>query len=205
MSGAALKKTKSYTWSDYQGWHDDQRWEIIHGEAYLMSPGPTSRHQWVSMGLSRQMSALFLKKSCRLFAAPMDVVLSEQDVVQPDLLVVCDAARIKRTHVEGAPALVVEILSDSSISRDRLLKLGLYARHEVPEYWIVTPWPSLVEVYRLEAGHYVVHGVFGKADKLISPAFPDLDLILADVFDFPIEPGEEPPVVREPPTPAYAT
>jgi Uma2 family endonuclease len=203
MSNVAIKREGRFTWADYQSWSDDQRWEIISGEAYLMSPSPTSRHQKMVTELTRQMAAQFKGKRCQVFVSPMDVVLSEEDVVQPDLLVVCDPNRIKRTHIEGAPALVVEVLSPTSGLRDRLLKLTLYARSGVKEYWIVTPWPSLVEVLRLEGGRYVVHEVFGKEQTLVSPTFPELRVTLADVFDFPLEPGEEPPVVREPPGKAY--
>lgn len=133
----------------------------------------------------------------------MDVHLSDEDVVQPDLLVVCNPEQIKPTRIDGAPALVVEIVSPSTTTRDRLLKLNLYARTGVKEYWIVTPWPSLVEVLVLEGVRYFVHKVFGKDQTLVSATFPELKIDLTGVFDFPLEPGEEPPVVREPPPPAY--
>jgi len=202
MSQPSVKPHCHYTWTDYQTWDDDQRWEIIGGDAYLMS-SPTSRHQRVVGELHRQMANLLHGKRCQLFISPMDVMLAEEDVVQPDLLVVCEPQQIKRTHIAGAPTLVVEILSASSTSRDRLLKLDLYARTGVKEYWIVTPWPSLVEVLVLEGNRYVVHKVFGKDQTLVSATFPELKIDLTGVFDFPLEPGEEPPVVREPPAPAY--
>jgi Uma2 family endonuclease len=199
----SVKQGRRYTWADYQTWNDDQRWEIIGGEAYLMSPSPTSRHQRILSDLHGQMYPHFKGKPCQLLVSPMDVVLSDEDVLQPDLLVVCNPQQTKRTHIEGAPTLVVEITSPSSTTRDRLLKLNLYARAGVKEYWIVTPWPSLVEVLLLEGGRYVMHSVFGKDDTLTSPSFPGLQVQLADVFDFPLEPGEEPPVVKEPPAPGY--
>ena len=116
MSEPSHKNRPHYTWADYQTWNDDQRWEIIGGEAYLMSPGPTSRHQIISSALHAQMYAYFTGKPCRVLAAPMDVRLSDEDVVQPDLLVVCRPDQLTRTHIEGAPTLVVEILSASSTS-----------------------------------------------------------------------------------------
>ena len=169
-----------------------------------MSPSPASRHQWISGELHARMHAYFRGKRCRLFAAPMDVVLSEEDVVQPDLLVVCDPRQIRRTHIAGAPTLVVEILSEHSTVRDRLLKLNLYARAGVREYWRVTPWPPMVEVLRLEGGRYVVEGGFGRDQTLAGPAFPRLKIRLKDIFGFPLEAGEAPPAVRETP-PAYRT
>lgn len=204
MSDSTARERRRYTVADYQTWNDNQRWELIGGEAYLMSPSPTSRHQRIVSDLCRQMASYFKGKTCQLYVSPMDVVLSDEDVVQPDLLVVCDPRQIKRTQIVGAPTLVVEILSDSTASRDRLLKLDLYARSGVKEYWIVTPWPSLVEVLLLEGTRYVVHKVFDKDDTLNSPTFPDLKIELRDVFDFPLEPGEEPPAVHEPPAPAYS-
>ena len=203
MSEAAVKLQPRHTWSDYRTWSDDQRWELIGGEAFLMAPSPTSRHQRVSMELTRQVANHFRGRSCTVLAAPMDVVLSEEDVVQPDVLVVCDANKVKRTHIEGAPSLVVEIVSDSSVALDRRAKLNLYARAGVAEYWIVTPWPSLVEVLLLRGGKYEIAQVCGRDDELASPTFPELRIVLKEIFDFPLEPGEEPAVVREPPGPAY--
>lgn len=202
MSEPAANQRRRYTWTDYQTWPDHERWEIIGGDAYLMA-SPTSRHQRMVGELHAQMHRHFKGKSCQVFVSPMDVVLDEQDVVQPDLLVVCDPKQITRTHIERAPILVVEILSPNSAGIDRLLKLNLYARAGVKEYWIVTPVPSLVEVLVLEGNRYVVHNVFGKDDTLTSPTFPELQVTLKDVFDFPLEPGEEPPLVKEPPAPRY--
>jgi Uma2 family endonuclease len=201
MSNPETQPRRRYKWADYQTWHDDKRWEIIGGEAFLMA-SPTSRHQIISMELSRQMANHFKGRNCRPFAAPMDVVLTDDDVVQPDLFVVCNPTQIKRTPVEGPPTLCVEVVSDPSINR--LLKLDLYARSGVKEYWLVTPWPSLIEVLLLQGRKYLVHRAFGKHDALVSPTFPDLTIALGDVFNFPLEPGEEPPVAHEPPAPRYA-
>src|ERR1043166_7249546 len=203
MSEMAANSGRRYTWSDYRTWNNDKRWEIISGQALLMG-SPTSRHQRISRELGRQLANYFKGKPCELFTAPMDVVLSEEDVVQPDHLIVCDANQIKRTHIEGPPTLVVEIVSGDSGLRDRMLKLSLYARSSVKEYWIITPWPSTVEGLTLQGQHYLVHHVYGKEDTLISATFPDLQISLPAVFDFPLEAGEEPPAFHEPPAPRYA-
>ncbi len=203
MSETARQSAPQHTWTDYRTWDDNQRWEIIGGDAYLMSPSPTSRHQMIVGALFASLHTYFRGKACQLFVSPMDVVLSEKDVVQPDLLVVCRPDQIQRTHIAGAPSLVVEVLSESSASRDRLLKLGLYARSGVKEFWLVTPWPAMVEILVLRGEHYEVHDVLGKERTLVSPSFPDLQVALKEVFDFPLEPGEEPLVAREPPTPKY--
>lgn len=203
MSEAASPSPRRYTWSDYRTWPDDKRWEIIGGESFLMA-SPTFRHQRISRELQRQLANHFVGKRCELFTAPMDVVLSEEDVVQPDHLVICNPAQIQRTHIEGPPALVIEIVSSDSGLRDRMLKLNLYARAGVKEYWLITPWPATVEVLLLQGNKYQVHQVFGKNDTLVSATFPELRVTLAEVFNFPLEPGEEPPAVHEPPTPRYA-
>jgi len=195
--GLARLKTESYTWDDYKSWPDGERWEIIGGEVFDMSPSPSLRHQWVSMRVSRLLDRFFESRKCELLAAPLDVRLSEGDIVQPDLLVVCDKDKMKPTHIEGAPTLVIEILSPASTGRDHVTKFQLYARYGVKEYWIVTPHPALIEVYVLDGDHFRLDGGYDKEDTLRSPTFPDLELPLEDVFDFPLEPGEETGVVGE--------
>ena len=199
------KKLNVYTWAEYRTWSDDQRWEIIGGEAHAMSPSPTVRHQMVQTKLGRRLDEFFDGKPCRAIVSPMDVKLSDTDVVQPDVLVICDPQQIKLTHIEGAPALVVEILSESSALRDRTTKMRLYARHGIPEVWLVTPYPSMIEVYRLDGESYRLAGTYTRADALKSPGFPKLKLRLKDIFDFPQEPGEKKAmVVRETPPPYRA-
>ena len=199
MGDAARKLEGRFTWANYRTWPHDERWELIGGEAYGMSPSPTVRHQRIQRDLVSSLLPHFRKGPCEVLAAPLDVKLSDEDVVQPDVLVVCEKSQIQRTHVEGAPALVVEIVSDHSAAHDRVRKCRLYARAGVREYWIVTPHPSMVEVLSLDGGSYRLAGSYEKKDVLTSPAFPELALKLDEIFTFPLEPGEEPPVVREPP------
>src|ERR1051325_895737 len=123
MSEPVAKPRRRYTWSEYRTWNDDKRWEIIGGELFLMS-SPTSRHQMISTEILVRLHSFFKDKGCRVFAAPMDVVLSEEDVVQPDHVVVCDSDKIKRTHIEGPPTIVTEIVSVDSGLRDRMRKLN---------------------------------------------------------------------------------
>jgi Uma2 family endonuclease len=200
----AAKALKTYTWGDYRMWPDDQRWEIIGGEAYAMSPAPTVRHQDIQGRLFVAMFGYLRGKTCRVYNAPIDVKLSDLNIVQPDLVVACRPEQIKRTHIEGAPALVVEILSESTAVYDRSVKMRVYAMHGVPEVWLVTPYPWLVEVYCLQAGKYQIEGAYRRSDTLISPGFPGLAIKLEEVFDFPLEPGEEVQMVREGTPPAYA-
>ena len=199
MSTTATARHLPYTWDDYRTWPDDERWEIVEGEAYAMSPAPTPRHQHVVATLLYALMTHLAGKRCRPIVSPVDVKLDDLNVVQPDIVVVCRPEQIRCTHVEGPPALVVEVLSPSTALHDRARKLRLYARHGVIEVWLVTPFPPCVEIYRLDGASYRLGEVLSKEDTLRSPSFANLAVDLAPVFDFPLEPGEDPPAVREPP------
>ncbi len=186
-----------FTWDDYRSWDDGERWELIGGVAYSMSPAPSTRHQRIQSELNRQFGNHFAGRKCEVFPAPTDVKLSAEDVVQPDLAVVCDPQKIKRTHIEGAPTLVVEILSPSTAFHDRSRKLKLYAESGVAEVWLVSPYPHCVEVLVLDAGKYRIDGWYGKGDALECPTFPEFKMDLEALFDFPVDPGEELKMVRE--------
>ena len=195
-TGAAARQT-GYTWSDYRTWDDDQRWQIIGGDAYAMTPAPATRHQRLVARLFRQMDRFFRGKACEVLLSPVDVKLSDEDIVQPDLVVVCDRGKIKPTHIEGAPTLVVEVLSPSTALLDRTRKMALFARSGVKEVWLITPYPWLAEVFVLDGQTYRLSGAFSKEDTLTSPTFEGLRLDLKRVFDFPLEPGEEIQMVKE--------
>ena len=196
MSGSATARNL-YDWDDYRSWPDDQRWEVIAGEAFAMTPAPMPRHQLILSKLNRLWDEYLDNKPCMVLPSPIDVKLSDEDVVQPDLVVVCEREKITRTHVEGVPTLVVEILSESTALYDRTRKLRLYARSGVKEVWLVTPYPWLVEVLLLDGASYRIAGTYTRADQLESPTFPDLRIALEKVFDFPLEPGEEIGMVKE--------
>ena len=195
--GEPAYKNKRYTWSDYQQFPDDGRREIIGGEIFDMSPAPTTRHQSIAGELFRQMANHLHGESCKPFIAPTDLKLSDEDVVQPDLMVVCDEDQVMESHVEGAPALVVEVLSPSTQSHDRKRKMALYGRAGVKEVWLVSPLPPGIEVFLLDGATYRFMGMYQLADDFKSPGFGGLDLDLAAVFDFPLEPGEPVYVVKE--------
>ena len=199
MAGESTARHLPYTWRDYQTWPDDERWEIVNGEAYAMSPAPSVRHQHIHRELFTAICAHFRGRTCRVYSCPIDVKLSDVDVVQPDVVVVCKPQQITRSHIEGAPTLVVEILSPSTAQRDRGVKMDAYARAGVREVWLVSPWPPCVEVFVLDGAGYRRHAVFIQTQALRSSAFPELAIDLAPVFDFPLEDGEQWPVVREPP------
>ncbi len=147
-----------YTYGHYKTWGDDDRWELIDGVAFSMSPAPSPRHQGSLGALFRRIVDIADGIGCRTFMAPFDVRLpdypdqSEDDtptVVQPDITVFCDQTKIDERGAHAAPELAVEILSPSTGYKDQSSKLALYERHGVREYWIVNVDAGWVMVYRL--------------------------------------------------------
>ena len=150
-------KPRANTLEDWRGW--EGRWELIHGVAYDMTPAPSTEHQRLSFSLGGHLfSALEERKGtgedCQGFAAPIDVFLGES-VVQPDLVVVCDRTKIAEHGIEGAPDLVVEILSPSTAEKDLSRKQWLYEAAGVPEYLILYPEQKVGVLLTLEGQHYV--------------------------------------------------
>lgn len=149
------------TYEDYLGFPDDRnRHEIIDGDHY-MTPSPDAYHQTLSRRIQFQLyQKIELTGRGEVYDAPMDLLLSEVDVVQPDLMVILGKKRIRITkrNIQCPPDLVVEILSPSTAALDRDLKKALYERSGVPEYWIVDPEARGIEEYRLLEGRYVRQG-----------------------------------------------
>ena len=160
--GLALRKEKHYTYADYLTWPDDARYELIDGEAFLMAPAPLIEHQEVAGDVYHQLRNQLDGKPCRPYIAPVDVRLPRADeadaaidtVVQPDVLVVCDPAKIDRRGVRGAPDWLLEVLSPSTAAHDQIAKLRTYERAGVREYWLVHPGDRTLTVYVLDNGQY---------------------------------------------------
>jgi Uma2 family endonuclease len=160
--GFALRTEKHYTYADYLEWPDDARYELIDGEAFLMAPAPLIEHQEVAGEVYRQLANQLDGQPCRPYIAPVDVRLPRTDeadaaidtVVQPDVLVVCDPARIDRRGVRGAPDWLLEVLSPSTAAHDQIAKRRTYERAGVREYWLVHPGDRTLTVYLLGNGQY---------------------------------------------------
>lgn len=189
------------SYQDYFGWSDENRWEIIDGEPYLMSPSPRTNHQRLVTALWLAISQCLSGKPCEAFVAPLDVKLSHYDVVQPDVMVVCDSQQVTEACIEGPPTLVVEILSPSSLRHDRIRKLNLYAKFGVQEYWIVTPEPAMLEILALSDGGYRIAAVYTEKDTVKSPTLEGVEFAAESVFGPPVDYPDE---VRETPPPVYA-
>jgi len=152
--GHGLKKVLDY--SDYlSAPQDGQRYEIIAGKLYV-TPSPTTLHQRVSRRLQRQLEDYFHDRGLgEVFDAPVTLLLTDHDVVEPDVLVITDADQINaRGVIEGPPLLIVEVLSPSTASRDRSVKARRFAELGVPHYWLVDPEGRRVECHALDAGEY---------------------------------------------------
>ncbi|HIJ80510.1 MAG TPA: Uma2 family endonuclease [Desulfuromonadales bacterium] len=188
----SLKQYERFTYADYLTWPDDERWEIIDGVAYAMSPAPGSLHQRISMDLSRQFATFLKGKTCKVYAAPFDVRLAEQSgltddkietVVQPDIVIICDANKIDNRGSNGPPDLIIEILSPSSAAFDLKQKFELYQRHHVKEYWIIHPAEMTVFVYNLScAGIYESPKRYAQDDKIPVSLLGELVIDLAEAF-----------------------
>jgi len=181
----AEDRAKLYTYADYLTWDDGQRWELIYGRAYLMA-APGTEHQQISGALFYIMYGYFQGKPCQVFSAPFDVRLfpreegDDYNVLQPDISVICDPARIDKRGGKGAPALVVEILSPSTASFDFAEKMDLYRDAGVREYWIVDPFRRVAHVYLLQT--HEKRKTWERDETLASPTFPGLEIPLKDVF-----------------------
>ncbi len=183
------RKQERYSWDDYMQWPEDERYELVEGVPYAMSPAPGRRHQEISGELFRQAANQLTGATCRVFHAPFDVKFSpdEEDdaptVLQPDITVTCDRSKLTKQGISGAPDLVVEIVSPDSGLADKRRKFALYEAYGVSEYWIVDQGESLVEVYLLDAdGRYRRDGVYGRDDRLSAQAVADLEIQLERVF-----------------------
>ena len=176
-----------YTFAEYMTWDDGERWEIIEGTPYLMSPVPTWVHQGISGEIFLQLAVFLKGKQCKVFHAPFDVRLFPEDdnsddtVVQPDLVVICDRSKYMRTGCAGPPDMVVEILSPGTARHDRFVKLHLYKKAGVREYWIVDPETKVLSTFILKDGEYVA-GVYGADDAAPVHILEGLSIDLAEVF-----------------------
>ena len=176
------------TYDDFVLFPDDgKRHEIIDGEHYV-TPSPNLRHQRISGNLYWLIRAyLETHKIGEVFYAPLDVVFSNYDVVEPDLLYVSHArsAEVLTTlNVQGAPELVIEIASRGTRRRDETIRRRLYERSRVVEYWVVDPELDVVRVHRREADGFarVVEISRERGDSLTTPLLQGLELQLSEIF-----------------------
>jgi Uma2 family endonuclease len=160
--GLPLRDMHRHTYGEYQTWPDDVRYELIGGEAYLMAPAPSPAHQRLVGEMFRQIADALEGRRCEVFIASFDVRLPRADeadeavdtVVQPDLCIVCDPAKIDQWGCRGAPDWVIEVLSPATAAHDQTVKLAAYERAGVQECWFVHPTDRTVMVYQLDGAAY---------------------------------------------------
>ncbi|WP_407307256.1 Uma2 family endonuclease [Desulfosporosinus sp. SB140] len=182
---------EKYTYADYLTWPEEERWEIIDGVPYMQA-APSTVHQEILMEISRQIANHLKDKSCKVYPAPFCVRLTKGDeisnedikkVVEPDITIVCDKSKVDEKGCNGAPDMIVEIISPSSIKTDRIIKFNMYEKVGVKEYWIVEPEVKIVSVFVLqENGRYGRQEVYSEEDQITLNIIPDLTINLKLVF-----------------------
>jgi Uma2 family endonuclease len=185
----AYEEERKWTYADYKEWElkPGERFELIDGVAYAMA-APNTEHQIIASNLNGEFYNFLKGKKCQVIPAPFDVRLfyeedeSDDTVVQPDLVVVCDPAKLGKEGCEGAPDLVIEILSPSNTAIEMHRKLGLYQDAGVREYWVIDPDQKLIEIYRLNNDHYEPY-MLRLGDTVLSPLFPGLAIPVKIIFD----------------------
>ena len=173
------------TYKDYEALPaDGRRYELHEGELSV-TPAPSPKHQEVSLNLVVALHHHMKTRSLgKVLNAPIDCILSDVTIVQPDIVYLENSRlpAISTRGIEGAPTLVVEILSPSTTQIDRGVKFQLYARHGVPYYWIVDHDARGIEAYRLAEGTYQLAGRLGGSAAVSLPPFPDLALVPSSIW-----------------------
>lgn len=186
-----LDLSKVYSYADYLNWRFHERVELIKGKLFKMSPAPSRIHQQVSIALSSMVWHHFKNQRCEVFEAPFDVRLNRTKqsdkksitVVQPDLCVICDPDKIDERGCNGAPDLVVEILSPGNSKKEMKEKFEVYEETGVREYWLVNPLDKNVIIYTLSHnGLYQGQKPVLEDENLTSYIFPEMSIPLDEVF-----------------------
>ena len=173
-----------FTYEDYCNAPEDKRYELHDGDLVVV-PAPKEQHQDAVGTLYYFLRVFVLGNSLgRVYIAPFDILFSNTDVVQPDVIFVSNERLgiITPDNIQGAPDLVIEVLSPSTAHRDRTFKRSLYARHGVREFWMVDTDAHTIEVLLLGASGYEVVGVFGAGQTLTSPTLADFSLNIDEVY-----------------------
>lgn len=191
-----LDLSRKYTYADYLTWQFDELVELIRGKVFRMSPAPNTSHQACSSNLHVIIGSYLRNKACKVFSAPFDVRLplppdqqasdKIDTIVQPDLCVICDLAKLDAKGCQGAPDWIIEILSESTAHKDLTDKFDLYQRAGVREYWVVHPSEGTVLPYLLtDEGAYelIRPNPFTVGEEVPVGIFPDLVVELGEVFE----------------------
>ncbi len=184
-----LSENEKYSYDDYLTWDEGVRIEILDGIAYMQA-APSRIHQEVLMEISKQFAVYLTGKSCKVYPAPFCVRLDEKkdnedikNVVEPDITIVCDKSKLDEKGCKGAPDMIVEILSPSTVKNDRLIKFNMYEKAKVKEYWIVEPEQKIISVFTLQSNNrYGRPEIYSEEDKIKISIFSDFEIDLESVF-----------------------
>jgi Uma2 family endonuclease len=182
----ALRKEETYTYADILAMDEHTRAEIIDGELFMMAP-PSTGHQVISGELFGQLWQFLRGKPCQGFSAPFGVRLFPREdlrddtFLEPDIVVVCDSAKLTKAGCEGAPDMVVEILSPSNTRHEMLLKFKKYLAAGVREYWVVDGDEKTAEIHVFEQGRYVI-SIAESSDEVPVTALPGCTIKLRDIW-----------------------
>ena len=161
---------------------DGRRYELLDGELHV-TPAPGTTHQRIVRDLGFRLLTYFHERCLgEVFLAPTDVILTDRDVVEPDLLVVSDPSQVSVRGIEGAPLLAVEVLSPSTRAVDKTVKAQRYSRLGVLHYWIVDPDEKRVECLRARSGAYEIVVAARQDEALTHPDFPGLSIALSAIW-----------------------
>jgi Uma2 family endonuclease len=187
-----LDLTKTYTYADYLTWKFDEFVELIKGKVMRPMAGPSRLHQEQVGNIFGEVKQFLKGNSCRVYVAPFDVRLTTagangdqqiQTVVQPDICVVCDPAKLDDRGCVGAPDWIVEILSPGNTTRATRIKFDLYEESGVQEYWIVYPGVKTVAAFVLREGQYQLTAEYTEPGPIPVTTLPGLTLEWAEIFD----------------------
>jgi Uma2 family endonuclease len=188
-----LDLTRQYTYADYLTWRVQERLELIRGYIWKMSPAPSRRHQQLVSNFHGIIWNYLKKQPCQVFIAPFDVRLPRTNkmtneaiitVVQPDLCIICDRAKLDDAGCLGAPDLVIEVLSKGNTKKEMQEKFDAYEDAGVREYWVVQPEYDNVLVYTLnEQGRFIGQRAYDESNTITPTMFQDLKIDLHEVFE----------------------
>lgn len=188
-----LDLDKVYSYADYLTWKFQDRLELLKGKIFKMSPAPSRTHQLLVGKLYLTLSSYFVKEKCQLYLSPFDVRLLNKKmstpdndiftVVQPDLCIICDEEKLDERGCNGAPDLVIEILSPGNSKKEMGIKFNLYEEAGVKEYWIVDPTEKAIFVYYLKDEKLIGQRPLTTDDVIQSPLFPELDFNIVSIFE----------------------
>jgi Uma2 family endonuclease len=190
MQLSDLDLNKTYSYADYLKWTFEDRLELIKGKIFKMTPAPNLYHQDISANVSNEIFNYLKGKPCKVYVAPFDVRLPRTgnandkiyNVVQPDICVICDKAKLDKRGCIGAPDIVVEILSPGNNQKELRNKYELYEESGVLEYWIISPQDKTFLKYILVDAQYQPTKLMTIGDVITTPILPGFELDLETAF-----------------------